>query len=118
MTITNQLTDDAVLQELGRRLAHSRLERNISQAELAKEAGISKTTLERIERGGPVQINNFVRVLRALGQLDELDHVIPEPLPRPIERLSSEGRRRQRARHRRDDSSQPGLWSWGTDKAP
>jgi transcriptional regulator with XRE-family HTH domain len=118
MTISNLLTDDAVLEELGRRLAHTRLERNVSQAELAAEAGISKTTLERIERGDPVQINNFVRVLRALGQLDELDHVVPEPLPRPLERLSLEGKRRKRARRHRGDLTQPVLWSWDPDKAP
>lgn len=116
MTISNLQTDDAVLGELGRRLAHTRLERNVSQAELAAEAGISKTTLERIERGDPVQINNFVRVLRALGQLDELDNVVPEPLPRPTERLNSEGRRRKRARRHRDHHD-PSLWSWGPDEA-
>jgi transcriptional regulator with XRE-family HTH domain len=118
MTISNLLTDEAVLDELGRRLAHARLERNVSQAELAAEAGISKSTLERIERGDPVQINNFVRVLRALGQLDELDHVVPEPLPRPLERLSSEGKRRKRARRHQTDPTQPLLWSWGPDKVP
>ena len=117
MTITNLQTDDAVLNELGKRLAHTRLERNLTQAELAAEAGISKTTLERIERGDTVQINNFLRVLRALGQLDELDHVVPEPLPRPTERLSSEGRRRKRARQHHDKAG-PSFWSWDLDKAP
>lgn len=118
MNISNLLTDEAVLDELGQRLAHTRLERNVSQAELAAEAGISKTTLERLERGDPVQINNFVRVLRALGQLDELDHVVPEPLPRPVERLSSEGKRRKRARRHRADSNQSLLWSWDRDEVP
>lgn len=118
MDITNLNTDDAVLEELGRRLANTRLERNVSQAELAAEAGISKTTLERIERGDPVQLNNFVRVLRALGRLDALDRLISEPLPSPIERLNFEGRRRKRARRHKDEQIQPGLWRWDPDLTP
>ena len=49
MQITNQLTDNAVLAELGRRLARTRLQRNMPQEALAKEAGVSVPTVQRIE---------------------------------------------------------------------
>ena len=97
MRIENRNSDDLVLEELGRRVAHTRLERNLSQAELAKEAGVAKTTLERMETGGPVRTSSLVRILRALGMLEVLDKLIPEPLPSPIERRRLEGRRRRRA---------------------
>jgi len=116
--ISNYNTDATVLDELGRRLQRSRLERNVTQARLAEEAGISKTTLERIERGDDVRLNSFVRVLRALGQLDGLDHLVPEPLPSPIERVKLEGRRRRRAASHRDKTppkAAPG-WRWGDEE--
>lgn len=51
MHITNENDDETILAELGRRLARTRLERNISQQGLATEAGVSKRTVERIEAG-------------------------------------------------------------------
>jgi transcriptional regulator with XRE-family HTH domain len=111
-------TDQTVLTELGRRLARTRLERNISQEGLAIEAGVSKSTVERLEAGRPVKLTSFLRVLRALGQVDVLDRLVPEPLPSPIERVRLQGRRRQRAaRPRNQGSAQPETpWTWGTDE--
>jgi transcriptional regulator with XRE-family HTH domain len=115
MTITNLTSDRMVLDELGRRLARSRLDRDITQAQLAAEAGISKTTLERIERGDDVRLNSFLRTLRALGQLDELNRLVPEPLPSPIERVELHGRQRRRAGGRRKPSSET-TWRWGDEE--
>jgi putative transcriptional regulator len=97
MRIEANSPDDVVLRELGQRLARTRLERNLSQGGLADEAGVSKRTVERLEAGEPVKSDSLIRILRGLGQLDALDRLIAEPLPSPIERLRSEGRRRRRA---------------------
>ena len=51
MRITSELTDSTVLTELGGRIARARLDRNLTQAGLAHEAGISTPTLKRLERG-------------------------------------------------------------------
>ncbi|HSS33951.1 MAG TPA: helix-turn-helix domain-containing protein [Solirubrobacterales bacterium] len=118
MRIDNPITDEAVLAELGKRIARTRLERNLSQASLAAEAGVSKTTLERLERGGGIQLESFIRILRALGQLDRLDVVVSEPLPSPIERLETRGRQRQRAREKADGKDPGGTWTWGERPSP
>jgi putative transcriptional regulator len=97
MKIQPNSPDDFVLRELGQRLARTRLERNLSQGGLAREAGVSKRTVERLEAGESVKVDSLVRVLRGLGQLEALDRLIAEPLPSPIERLRTEGRRRRRA---------------------
>jgi transcriptional regulator with XRE-family HTH domain len=97
MRISNSNTDRAVLEELGRRLARTRLERNLTQAQLAHEAGLAPLTVLRLERGEAVRLTSLVRVLRVLGLLDALDRLIPEPTPSPIERIKLQGRRRQRA---------------------
>src|SRR6478609_2190299 len=110
-------SDETVLREIGGRLARTRLERNVSQEELANEAGVSKSTIERLEAGRPVKLDSFVRVLRALGQLGVLDRLIPEPLPSPVERLRLQGKRRRRAggRHGRNKSEGSSTWTWATE---
>jgi transcriptional regulator with XRE-family HTH domain len=119
MRISGQNTDDAVMKELGERLARTRLERNISQQELATEAGVSKSTVERAERGAGANLSNLIRILRVLGLLDRLNTLVPEPLPSPIERLKLEGRRRRRAAPaaRADDTAST-TWRWGDGDTP
>ena len=54
MVIRSSLSDGAVLEELGRRLEAIRLGRNQTQAQLARQAGVSKRTIERLESGAVV----------------------------------------------------------------
>lgn len=113
MRIEAQNSDETVLRELGSRLARTRLERNVSQQQLAREAGVAKATVERVEGGREVRLTSLVRILRALGQLDALNLLIPEPLPSPIERMRLQGRRRQRARQpRSQDQIKGDTWHW------
>lgn len=115
MRIEAQNTDETVLAELGRRLARTRLDRNQSQEKLAFEAGVSKKTVERLEGGAPVKSTSLIRILRALGQLEVLDRLIPEPLPSPIERLRLQGQRRQRARESGGGEAERKPWRWGDE---
>ncbi len=120
MRIDPQLTDDAVLAELGSRIARRRLERNLSQAEFGEQAGVARRTVQRLEAGEAVQLPSFIRVLRVLGMLDALDRLVPEPVPSPMERLKLAGRERRRARAPRHrgpgaaaDEAEP--WKWGDE---
>ncbi len=122
MRIEKYLTDEAVLSELGARLQRTRLERNLTQRELAGEAGVERKVLQRIEAGESVTLGGFIRVLRALGLLDALDQLVPEPVPSPIELLKLHGKRRRRASGARLKSTphqqeQGTPWHWG-DETP
>ncbi len=117
MRITNQTSDSAVLVELGRRIEERRLERNTAQEQLAAEAGVSRSTVQQIEQGSSITLTNFLRIARALGLLEELDRLLPETLPSPIERLKTGGRRRRRAslpRSTPPGRSSGGSWPWPT----
>jgi transcriptional regulator with XRE-family HTH domain len=106
-------SDEAILADLGTRLGAARLARNATQAELAREAGVSKRTLERLEAGQPTQFTSFIRVLRALDQLDGLDLLLPAAEPGPMDLLRSAGKVPQRASKGGRPPSKP--WSWGDE---
>jgi transcriptional regulator with XRE-family HTH domain len=112
MKITDLLTDDAVLAELGARIAARRLELQLTQATVAEQAGIAKRTLERMEAGQASQLGTFVRVLRVLDAASGLDGLIPEAGPRPMDLLKQKGKIRQRAAGRRTDKESAKPWRW------
>ncbi len=115
MRISQILSDDVLLKEIGERFAARRIQREQTQAGLAEEAGISPSTVTRIEAGKSTDFANVVRVARALGLLANFDALIPEAGPTPMERLVFRGKRRQRVRQpkRKPSTSRP--WTWGDE---
>ena len=114
MKITKQATDEVILGELGGRLAKIRLDRNLTQAELATQAGVSKRTVERLEAGTVgTQLSGFIRVCRALNVIERFDLLVPEPLPSPVEQLKMAGRKRQRASAAKPARPSAKKWKWG-----
>jgi transcriptional regulator with XRE-family HTH domain len=108
------LSDESLLKLLGERLARLRLAKNLTQGQLAEQAGISMRTLQRLEQGeAATQLTGFVRVCRVLGLIERFDTLIPELPPSPMELLKLQGRQRRRATGRKL-ATQPGKkWTWG-----
>ena len=117
MRITGQLSDEAILREVGHRLAAARLARNLTQAALAEEAGVSKRTVERVESGEvAARLSGLVRVCRALELADRLEALVPSPTVSPVEQLKLAGRRRKRASgRRRPETPAKRRWKWGDE---
>jgi len=112
MKISSALTDDAVVQEIGRRLAQRRVEADLTQAELAEQAGVSKRTVERLESGTVAsQLSVFLRVCRVLGILEQLELFLPEVKPGPMAQLKNRGRERKRASGKKAGDKE--AWTWG-----
>ena len=111
MKISAELVDAVILRELGERLARLRLERNMKQAELAIEAGVSKRTVERMEAGGATQLVSLVRVCRALEILARLETLIPVATISPIAQLMLQGKKRKRATSVKAPK-RAGKWQW------
>lgn len=112
MKLTSQLTDDAILAELGQRLARRRIELQLTQAEAAQQAGIGKRTLERLEAGESAQLSSLLRLLRVLELVPQLDQAIPAATPGPMELLRHRGKMRQRASGRRGAKPPERPWTW------
>lgn len=91
------MSDEAILQEMGKRLTRYRIDQQLTQSALAQEAGISKRTVERIEAGTSTQVSSLVRVLRVLDLLPGLEALAPDPGIRPMDLLQKKGRYRVRA---------------------
>ena len=100
--------------ELGRRAERLRLAQNVNQSALAREAGVSRRTITRLENGESVSLDTFIRILAALGMLERLEALLPEPAVSPIERVRQRGRERQRASK---GSSRSAAWRWDDEAA-
>jgi transcriptional regulator with XRE-family HTH domain len=106
MKIEGLLTDEAILAELGARLAQRRLELQLTQEMLAEQAGVSKRTVERIEAGATAQMSTLVRILRALELADRLETLVPEAGPRPMDLARLKGKARKRASGKRKSADE------------
>jgi transcriptional regulator with XRE-family HTH domain len=118
MAFEDHASDEAVLAGLGERLRAERLRRNLSQQQLAAEAGVGRMTVQRIEEGESGSLTSLVRILRALGELESLERLLPPSGPSPLEEVGRQGRRRQRARTTtRPESTEPhpATWRWGDE---
>jgi transcriptional regulator with XRE-family HTH domain len=116
MKFTRDISDRAVLKELGSRIARVRLNSNLTQSALAKEAGVSQRTLIRVEHGESTQTSNLMRILRALHILENFEALIPEPAISPIQQLQLHGKSRKRASPQPGKSASKKPWSWGDGK--
>ncbi len=115
MKMSKLLADEAILAEIGERLARRRLDLQLTQADVAEQAGIAKRTLERIEAGHSAQMSSMIRIFRVLDLLPRLDDLIPEAAPRPMDLLKRKGKIRQRASKRRRSERSDKPWTWGDE---
>ena len=105
---------EALLAEVGRRIRQERLNQDLTQEELAERAGISATTIKKLESNSPnPTLRVVLLVMRALGTADRLDAIFPEPSPSPIQaaKLRRETRQRASGGHR-DPKDEDSDWQW------
>lgn len=89
--------DPAIVQEIGDNLRRMRLNKNISQEQLARLAGLDRTTISRMEAGRAATLLTVVQVLRALDKLDILDAFREQSQVSPLQVLRTQERQRQKA---------------------
>lgn len=90
------MTDEALAASIGARIQALRLKKNISQEQVAKEAGISRQTLANLMQGKCTLVN-LITILRVLGELERISSLIEEIRPSPLQVIQMAGNKRQRA---------------------
>lgn len=79
------LTDLDIAKRIGTNLKSMRLRQNITQSNLAESAGVSLSTLKKIESGDICSFDSFLRLLRILRKLDVLQPLVEEEQLTPNE---------------------------------
>lgn len=101
---------------LCQRLEKIRLSRNLTQTQLARQAGVSLRTITRLEKGEGISLDTFIRVMSALELQGNLQTLLPDPTIRPIERVQTGGTERKRARPQLPNQPNS-TWTWGDEKS-
>ena len=97
-----ELSDTAILSKLGTRLKAYRISRGMKQQELASESGVGISTIAKIESGQSVSFSLLISVMRTLGLLENLDLLIPEQKPSPLELLKMQDKQIKRVRTKKE----------------
>ena len=99
---------------LGEQVESYRLSRLIKQDELAKMAGISRSTLARMESGKGGTLDTLARVLKALDLNDRIFTLLPKADISPFDLFGATSKKRQRVRDAQNtNESHTKPWQWG-----
>jgi transcriptional regulator with XRE-family HTH domain len=91
------MADPTIVKEICANLRQIRLNKNLSQNELALRSGLDRTTISRMEAGRAATLLTIVQVLRALDKLDILNAFREEPEISPLQLLRIQERQRKKA---------------------
>ncbi len=79
------LADAIILSRIGSHLKTVRLRQNITQQSLANAAGVSLSSVKKIEKGEIGSFDSLLRILRTLGKLDVLQPLVDDEQLSPSE---------------------------------
>ena len=79
-----------VARTLAGRVKALRLQKRWKRSTLAARSGVSESSLRRFEQSGKVSLENFLKLLSALGRLDEMNDLLEPPPARSIDDLVKE----------------------------
>jgi len=106
-------SDQVLTEQIGAFVRHHRMDQNKTQNELAKAAGISRSTLSLLERGETVTVTTLIQVLRVLDQLNIMNvfEVREKLSPLALAKLQKEKRKRAGGRSlKKEESSEETDW--------
>jgi len=108
MRIENTAGIEESLSEIGSRIKDLRIAACYTQKDLAKKSGISLSSIQRIEQGQSVQLDNMLRVMKALGLLSKLETAFHVQSITPMQLAHSETKKKTYRKPKTDK-----VWEWG-----
>ena len=104
------MSDKALAEHIGSFVRHQRMEQDKTQDTLASEAGISRSTLSLLERGGIVTLATLIQVLRVLDQLQVMSAYEVQESISPLVLAKLQKEKRNRARGKKEDKTDVSDW--------
>ena len=84
---------------IGQRVRQYRLNRNITQATLARESSLSETAIKKAEKGDST-LSTYIKILTVLGKEENLLAAFPDEGESPVQLMKNQGKVKQRAREK------------------
>ncbi len=72
----NLHTDKDVIRELGYRYEKIRLKNGLSDENVSKKGGATIAAIQRLKSGENINLVNFIKILRGLGEINRLDKLL------------------------------------------
>ncbi len=104
------MSDKALLEKIGTYIKEARLNRNLTQEDVAKAANISRSTLSLLERGEVVTLMTMIQVLRVLDVLHVLQVFEVEKQISPMQLAEEDRNKRFRASRKKPPTNEEGEW--------
>lgn len=101
------MTVSAYTEEIGERLKQARLNRDLTQADVARLAGVARKTVLNAEKG-KTQLDTLIAIMMALDLTDHLDLFLPKQEISPLQLAKLQGKKRQRASGQRREPNEEG----------
>lgn len=95
-------SDASIMESLGAFIRYNRLQQNKTQAMLAREAGIARSTLSLCEKGENISLLVFIQLLRSLRLLHLLNEFQVRQQVSPLLLAKLEQSKRKRVKGKRD----------------
>jgi transcriptional regulator with XRE-family HTH domain len=104
MGITNtdwvQMSNRAIVKQIGSYLKHLRQQQNKTQAQLSEIAGLNRWTISQIEKGESINLMSLLQILRSLDSLYVLDVFEVSEEISPLEYAKLKKQKKERVRNK------------------
>ena len=86
-------TTEEIAKILAKRVKELRLLNKWKRSTMAERSGVSESSLRRFEQTARISLENFLKLLSALGRLDEMDDLLHPPSAKSIDDLEARKRK-------------------------
>ena len=86
-------TTGEIAQILAKQVKELRLLNKWKRSTMAQRSGVSESSLRRFEQTARISLENFLKLLSALGRLDEMGDLLPPPSAKSIDDLEAQKRK-------------------------
>jgi transcriptional regulator with XRE-family HTH domain len=95
-----QMSDVAIVKQIGSYIKQMRLQQNKTQAQLADMAGLNRWTISQIENGESITLTSLIQILRALDSIFVLNSFeVPDEIS-PLEYAKLKKHKKERVRNK------------------